>query len=324
MYDVKFREAAVLVYSYFGSMRKAAKVLKISAASMCRWIKRLEPKGWPPLSSRRAFTETMRTFVRQSLGDDPCVTCMQLQKALLERFDVRVSRQLIGTAIRAMGYSRKRVRSRPSHASAETRRERLHEFRNAIETVISEGRPMVSVDESGFDPRGRSVFYGYAARGQPAVVYGRALVARRVTLLMAVCPNNGVHTSAHRLRTATTNGAAFSEFVRDLPYPPGTAIILDNASIHKTKAIRAIALDKGYQLVFTPPYNPDCNPIENIFGVVKGHFHKAWFSPRTGSEAPPTMERLVSDSLVRVDQPLVDKCFGRMLRLVRSWTDASS
>ena len=182
---------------------------------------------------------------------------------------------------------------------------------------------MVSLDESGFDPRGKSVFYGYAARGQPAVAYGRAFVARRVTLLMAVSPNDDVLPVVHRLRTTSTNGAAFSEFVRDLPYPRGTAIVLDNASIHKTRAVREVASDKGYELLFTPPYNPDCNPIENIFGVVKGRFHRAWFSPRTSSDDAPTMERLVSDSLKRIDRPLVQKCFGRMLRLVRSWTDSS-
>lgn len=279
------------------------------------------------MSSRRAFTESMRTFVRQSLQDDPCVTCMQIHRELIERFDVRVSRQLIGTALRSMGYSRKRVRSRPSRASAETRRQRLHQFRNAIDTAIDAGRPLVSLDESGFDPRGKSVFYGYAVRGQPAVAYGRAFIARRVTLLMAVSPSNDVSSVVssvvHRLRTTSTNGAALSEFVRDLPYPPGTAIVLDNASIHKTRAVREVASDKGYELIFTPPYNPDCNPIENIFGVVKGRFHKAWFSPRTSSEDALTMERLVSDSLRRVDQPLVEKCFGRMLRLVRSWTDPS-
>ena len=33
---------------------------------------------------------------------------------------------------------------------------------------------------------------------------------------------------------------------------------------------------KKYQVIFIPPYCPDANPIENIFGVIKNNFRGQW------------------------------------------------
>ena len=54
--------------------------------------------------------------------------------------------------------------------------------------------------------------------------------------------------------------------------PPAlwATILLDNAAIHKTPSVRAACQDKGYRLLFTPPYSPEFNPIEMVFGA-RGH-----------------------------------------------------
>ena len=56
--------------------------------------------------------------------------------------------------------------------------------------------------------------------------------------------------------------------------------MLDNASIHKTQDLRAVVLNKGYHLLFTPPYSPEFNPIELVFGQIKNAFYKS----RKGSD----------------------------------------
>jgi transposase len=49
-------------------------------------------------------------------------------------------------------------------------------------------------------------------------------------------------------------------------YPQDKSIlILDNCSIHKTRALREIVEGSGQVLVFLPPYSPDFNPIEESF-----------------------------------------------------------
>ena len=41
MYHISFRQATLNLYSYFGSMRKTALVLKVSVASISRWTRRI-------------------------------------------------------------------------------------------------------------------------------------------------------------------------------------------------------------------------------------------------------------------------------------------
>ena len=49
-------------------------------------------------------------------------------------------------------------------------------------------------------------------------------------------------------------------------------VVLDNASIHRSRVIQA-ALPRlrrrGIHLYYGPPYSPELNPIEPLFGVVK-------------------------------------------------------
>ena len=50
---------------------------------------------------------------------------------------------------------------------------------------------------------------------------------------------------------------------------PGTTIILDNASAHKSPKILDIARSYGCKVLFLPPYSPDLNPIEKFWVNLK-------------------------------------------------------
>lgn len=46
-------------------------------------------------------------------------------------------------------------------------------------------------------------------------------------------------------------------------------VVLDNASIHHIKPVIETIHSIGAIVRFLPPYSPDMNPIENVFGEVK-------------------------------------------------------
>jgi len=53
-----------------------------------------------------------------------------------------------------------------------------------------------------------------------------------------------------------------------------TVVVLDNASMHRSKLVkdsRRELVKQGIVLYFLPPYSPELNLIEPVFGVIKHH-----------------------------------------------------
>ena len=53
-----------------------------------------------------------------------------------------------------------------------------------------------------------------------------------------------------------------------------TVVVLDNASMHRSKLVKAARRElvkQGIVLYFLPPYSPELNLIEPVFGVIKYH-----------------------------------------------------
>ena len=73
------------------------------------------------------------------------------------------------------------------------------------------------------------------------------------------------------------NRAAFETYIETQLVPvlsPGTVVILDNLSTHKSpRAAEALKQAKSWFL-FLPPYSPDLNPIEQAFSKLKAHLRR--------------------------------------------------
>jgi transposase len=63
--------------------------------------------------------------------------------------------------------------------------------------------------------------------------------------------------------------ASFTDFLTRLDAAAGDPVILDNVSFHRSKAAIEAARVKGFRLLYTPPYSPDFNPVENAFSVLR-------------------------------------------------------
>jgi transposase len=46
--------------------------------------------------------------------------------------------------------------------------------------------------------------------------------------------------------------------------------VLDNASIHHTPVIQEFFERYKYHVIYSSPYSPELNPIEYVFGFLKG------------------------------------------------------
>ena len=82
---------------------------------------------------------------------------------------------------------------------------------------------------------------------------------------------------APRVITAAMNGPAFDTCIATQPAPaldPGTVVILDNLSTHKSPCAAEALRQQGCRFLFLPAYSPDLNPIEMAFSRLKAHLRR--------------------------------------------------
>ena len=48
--------------------------------------------------------------------------------------------------------------------------------------------------------------------------------------------------------------------------------VFNNVAFHHCKEVLQLIIDSKNNYLFTPPYSPNLNPIENTFGIIKNIF----------------------------------------------------
>ena len=56
--------------------------------------------------------------------------------------------------------------------------------------------------------------------------------------------------------------------------PPGTVVILDNLSVHRSPHAARMLKERRCWFLPLPPYSPDLNPIEMAFAKLKAHLRR--------------------------------------------------
>ena len=73
------------------------------------------------------------------------------------------------------------------------------------------------------------------------------------------------------------NSAVVEAWVKQFLIPelkPRQVVVIDNASFHKSAAIREWIEQAGCKLLFLPPYSPDLNKIEKFWARLKHYLRK--------------------------------------------------
>jgi transposase len=68
-------------------------------------------------------------------------------------------------------------------------------------------------------------------------------------------------------------GPAFRAYVEQFLAPAlqlGDVVVLDNLAAHKVDGVRRAIAAAGASILYLPPYDPDMNPIEQLFRQAQG------------------------------------------------------
>ncbi|MFM2065133.1 MAG: hypothetical protein RLZZ584_42 [Pseudomonadota bacterium] len=162
---------------------------------------------------------------------------------------------------------------------------------DALRTKAAAGDIVLAyVDEAGFSQihPNRSA---WAHKGQRHLIEAKR--GKRLNVLGAMISTGELFSAKF---WQTTTGDAFAGFLGLLQDHVGKplTVILDNASIHKSKAIKPILKlleARGLTLYFLPPYSPELNRIERLWHKMK----YTWMAAK--HRDAPTLEADVDDIL---------------------------
>jgi transposase len=149
------------------------------------------------------------------------------------------------------------------------------------------------VDESGANVT-LARRYGWAPRnerchGAVPRNYGHNLT------LIASLSLDGIE--APMLLDGAVDSLAFERYVEQVLVPTlraGELVILDNLSVHKRPAIRAMIEAAGCRVLFLPSYSPDFNPIELALSKIKAYLR------RVGERTQEALEAAIAIAIDRI------------------------
>lgn len=258
---------------------QVANCLCISDVSVYNWIHRFNSKGLDGLLTRarggrprRVSKEQVKNYLNvfeapEKAGETHW-TGKKFHLYLSKTLEVQLSYQRTLEYLHEHDYKLKYGRSWPRQP--EGNEDKREQFLAEVEKLSTD--PTVKLwymDEAGFDgdPRPRR---GWCKKGERKKIY-RTQKHMRINISGMCCPETG---EFFALEFPYSNRDSFQCFLNAANQEISKQadkqdyIVLDNASWHKVKSI-----DWGrFKVLFLPPYSPDMNPIERIWGYLKQNY----------------------------------------------------
>lgn len=153
--------------------------------------------------------------------------------------------------------------------------ERDEQKRQAFLQQIQEytAEQVIYIDEAGVNDT-EDYPYGWCDRSQRFYDLKLGHRTSRVSMIAGWCDREIL---APMTFQGSCNTALVEAWVERYLLPelrPGQVVVMDNASFHKSGAIRELIEAAGCQLLFLPPYSPDLNKIEKFWARLKNQLRK--------------------------------------------------
>jgi transposase len=275
--DLKLK--AVNYYHKINNYVKVCEVFECSERSLKRWVERYDKNKNVDRKTRKLGSYKLEKqhiqFIKETLRKHSDIQMNFLQELLKSKFPkLHISRQYLSDIIRDNNITRKRATFKhfPKTYRGNIRNEQqeLKEFFDVINKFKLED--IISIDETSVST---SLTHNYcrAFLGDRCVkktTYNE--VFKKYSLVVAI--NNKKCIASELYQNGAVNAERFNEFLKNIcSKVKGKLFVLDNGQIHKKESTKQIIKESGNYLVYTCPYHPRLNSIEQFFNQMK-HYIK--------------------------------------------------
>ncbi len=203
---------------------------------------------------------------RKMVESMPDATYVELTVEWRKKSKTKVSRSAVVRKVLGLGFTRKKKSIEASEKLTSKNKSKRSRFLRSVRLVNAE--KLVFLDEAGFQAK-LSRSHARAPRGKKAIISASTAFSKNFTMVGAVRLTGPVVMRGSE-KTMTTK--RFLSFLRHDLFPrlcPQDVVILDNLRAHRSKQVRRLARSWNIRIIYLPPYSPEHNPIEQIWGWMK-------------------------------------------------------
>lgn len=271
--DLKLK--AVKYYYKVNNYASVCKIFECSERSLKRWIDRYEQNNSVDRKPRKQGSYKIKKdhikFIKETLKNKNDIHIKVLHELIKNKFpNLDISRQYIHDLIRDNNITRKRATFEhfPKTYRGQPRDEKLElkSFFKEIEKFSLDN--IISIDETSIST---SLGFNYCRNylGKKCIIKTNDNnVFTKYSLVVAI--NNKKCIGYALYEKGSVNSERFNEFIKIIcDNIKNKLIILDNGQIHKKEETIKIIKNSGNNLLYTCPYHPRLNCIEQFFNQLK-------------------------------------------------------
>jgi transposase len=216
----------------------------------------------------------------------------QVKETIQYHFPFTPSLSCIRNILKELKITRKQFTKGIVSKNQDVLKEQRNQFLATLQCIPNE--KIICIDETGFCNQGNVVKVWYPKGKYPK---NTSYVKRREKYSVCVAIS---HSSilCYQKQVKPFDKVHFVKFLNELiPKIPTNVeyVIMDNVAFHKSKEVRELIQSVNLKTLFIPPYTPRCNPIEEVFSLVKRNFRRNYSSERFESCVVSEFEKEYKD-----------------------------
>lgn len=275
-YSTDLRERVVAALEKGMTYEQVADLFGIGEASVSRWASRKRKRGTVEPDKLGGYRgsklgEEGLQILSELVNERPDRTNSELADCYRERTGKKVSTATISRGLKKLGLTRKKK----TLVAKERKSKRVQEMRRIYLDQMKEFDPfrLIFIDETGSNIA-MTRRYARALKGKRAEDDVPGNKGTNITVIGALTIEGLQAVMTIDGSTTTQVFRAYTEQVLCPIIQPGDIVVMDNLSVHKDKQARELIESVGAKIVFTPPYSPDLNPIEECWSKLKSVLRK--------------------------------------------------
>jgi transposase len=277
------------------------KIFKCKYQSLSKWKMRFQKEGKierkPRNNKDLKITPQIVSFVKQNVRIQPTITLWELSKLVDKQFSIKLSDHTIYNILHQNKITRKRLKNKYYPEKKEGQeKDDLSTFYKQLSAYKYD--KTICLDETSIYLNMTSS-YGRSKTGTRAIYKTNKYPFKRYNMLCAISANKVIGYVLYKdliCGVKTQNIIDFyNEVIKD-KYKDHL-IIMDNAVIHKSKIVRQTIEESGNHLLYSVPYHPETNAIEEFFSQLKHYIKKE--SPNTYDDIQLVIKDIIKNKITK-------------------------